>query len=508
MKRKQIFYAVLISALALLMSCDPLGTFDDVSNQKPVADAGGDQTVVLGETVYLDGSGSSDPDGSPLDYLWEIFAVPETSEITNDSLANPGVFYTSFTPDVAGDYIIRLNVTDPYDPAADDIRVNVIAGSSNEVPTVSFDAGSDAYGDTGQTLNFTVVADDSDGSITNYAWDFGDGSTVESVAATESHSYSSAGDYTVTVTVTDDQGAEATTSHDVSITTAGSDPAPVAKFTVDSASFDLIGGGGVTLNVTNNDSYVVDESNNPDLVSYEWDFGDGSALITGTLTLGNAWISDVNPTHTYTQPGNYTITLTVTDADNLTDSYSVNIKVVDSDADEKDTKLPPYKDATLRGNGDTLNKDYVFAGLYDDEKDPFAAVFAFDMRDFIKNGVSISEAVMILEYRSVEGDKIDKAVFQPRVINPGYEWREDSAGDYEEMLNKSEPFGEKISFTELGATYKLDLSEAAAKWVNEGYESLDIMLEPVGQNPTGSLIQFKAQETEEPNVRLNVRYYE
>ncbi|AHC15948.1 PKD domain-containing protein [Salinispira pacifica] len=507
MKRIQIIFAVLISALLLLMSCDPLGTFDDVSNQKPVADAGGDQTVVLGETVYLDGSGSSDPDGSPLDYLWEIFAVPETSAITDDSLANPGVFYTSFTPDQAGDYIIRLNVSDPYDEVADDIRVNVIAGSSNELPTVSFDASSPDYGYTGQSLDFAVNADDTDGTIANHAWDFGDGSTVESGSATESHSYSSAGEYTVTVTVTDDQGAEATASHDVSITDAGSDPAPVAKFAVDSTLLDINGDSNV-LAITQNDSYVVDENNDPDLASYEWDFGDGSAPVTGTNINNLAWTISSNLTHTYTQPGSYTVTLTVTDNDNLTDSYSVNIRVDDSGADEKDTKLTPYKDATLRGNGDTINKEYVFAGLYRDEKDPFAAVFAFDMRDFIQNSFSISEAVMILEYRSVEGDEIDKAVFQPRVINPGYEWKEDSAGDYEEMLNKSEPFGEKISFTELGATYKLDLSEAASKWVKEGYESLDIMLEPIGQTPTGSLIQFKAQETEEPNVRLNLRYYE
>lgn len=383
----------------------------------------------------------------------------------------------------------------------------MIAGSSNEVPTVSFDASSEAYGDTGANLSFTVDANDSDGSIDNYAWDFGDGTSYDSLNPTESYTFSNAGEYTVTVTVTDDQGAEATASHDVSITDAGSDPAPVAKFAVDSTLLDIDGGLNV-LKINQNDSYVVDESNNSDLASYEWDFGDGSAPVTGTLITDLAWTISSDLTHTYTQPGSYTVTLTVTDDDNLTDSYSVNIKVDDSSADEQESQLPPYKDATLRGNGDTLNKDYVFAGLYEDEKDPFAAVFAFNMRDFIQNAVSVSEAIMILEYRSVEGDEIDKAVFQPRVINPGYEWKEDAAGEYEEMLSKSEPFGEKISFTELGATYKVDLSEAAAKWVNEGHESLDIMLEPIGQTPTGSLIQFKAQETEEPNVGLNVRYYE
>lgn len=57
---------------------------------------------------------------------------------------------------------------------------------------------------------------DSDGSISSYRWDFGDGTTGSGVTA--SHSYASAGTYRATLTVTDDQGAASSTSQDVTVT--------------------------------------------------------------------------------------------------------------------------------------------------------------------------------------------------------------------------------------------------------------------------------------------------
>jgi hypothetical protein len=79
-------------------------------NQPPIANAGPDQTVTVGTLVTLDGRRSSDPDGDPITFQWSFVSTPEGSaaELTGADTAQP-----TFTPDVAGEYIIELTVTDP-----------------------------------------------------------------------------------------------------------------------------------------------------------------------------------------------------------------------------------------------------------------------------------------------------------------------------------------------------------------------------------------------------------
>ena len=78
-------------------------------NRSPVADAGPDQTVQVGETVRLDGSDSSDPDGDPLSYEWRFFSRPPSSRA---ALSTPLSVRTSFVPDVVGQYVVELTVKD------------------------------------------------------------------------------------------------------------------------------------------------------------------------------------------------------------------------------------------------------------------------------------------------------------------------------------------------------------------------------------------------------------
>lgn len=78
-------------------------------NTAPTADAGNDQTVETGDTVNLDGSGSSDPQGDALTYAWTMTTKPleSTATLTGSTTETP-----SFTADVAGEYVVTLVVDD------------------------------------------------------------------------------------------------------------------------------------------------------------------------------------------------------------------------------------------------------------------------------------------------------------------------------------------------------------------------------------------------------------
>jgi peptide/nickel transport system substrate-binding protein len=195
----------------------------------------------------------------------------------------------------------------------------------------------------GDTVDFSAEGSrDPDGEIVSYDWDFGDGNTGNGV--TVSHKYDIPGDYVITVTVVDDEGASS--SNDVTPIFIKVDR-PELNPTVDSPPFAIIAVSGqvvdeseeVTFDAVSSYGWKMRRGEiTPDLTkitAWEWDFGDGS---TG---------EGEEATHMYASSGNYAVLLEVTDDQGQTDEVIRTIRV-----------LPPGSEYV----GEIKNPDtYIFA---------------------------------------------------------------------------------------------------------------------------------------------------
>ena len=173
--------------------------------QSPVARAGGPYRGTVAAPISFDGSASSDADGSIVSFDWSF----------GDGSTGSGARLMHVYGN-AGVYTVVLTVTDDSGrkgnatATAEIVPVNV-----NQSPT------SNAGGPYSGRRNIPVAFDgsrssDPDGGVLFYAWDFGDGTQGTGINPT--HSYATAGDYSVTLRVTDSAGStSAATTASVSI---------------------------------------------------------------------------------------------------------------------------------------------------------------------------------------------------------------------------------------------------------------------------------------------------
>ena len=115
------YLLMLIFSLAIFTSCDDE---EDPTPNTLTANAGSDQSVEVGQTVIIDGTGSSDSEGNPITYLWSFSSVPSGSTAT---ISNATSASASFIPDVEGTYVVTLTISNATDSKTDDISIDAVA---------------------------------------------------------------------------------------------------------------------------------------------------------------------------------------------------------------------------------------------------------------------------------------------------------------------------------------------------------------------------------------------
>lgn len=211
MRTSQIMVLVLIAGTAWMVGCGGGGKSSGPAgpdNRAPTANAGTDQNVAAGALVTLMGSGT-DPDSDPLTFTWSFVSRPSGSTAT---LANANSATATFTPDLAGTYVLRLTISDSRDGTATG-EVRVIAAVTNRVPTAS--AGANQNVPVGAVVNLMGSGTDPDGDPLTFAWSStakplaSSATVVNANAGQASFVPDASGVYDFRLTVTDNRGGSA-----------------------------------------------------------------------------------------------------------------------------------------------------------------------------------------------------------------------------------------------------------------------------------------------------------
>jgi len=273
--------------LGALSGCDLFNKDDEAEAPEAsfsVNETGGTAPVTVTFTDTSD-------DGSDDIYQW----LWEFGDGNTSSLQNPQHDYS-----IPGTYTVSLTVTSE-DGADTETRTDLI--SVEALPPVAAFSVSTTTGDAPLTVNFSDDSTQGTGQINQWQWDFGDGNT--STESSPEHTYTEPGNYTVNLTVSDEYSSHSVTAAEPVVVLA---VPPEAAMEVSATSGDM----PFTVTFTDTSS-----AGSGEITQWLWDFGDGTTS------------SEANPEHTYTEAGNYTVSLTVTADGNDTVTQEEWIEVTD-----------------------------------------------------------------------------------------------------------------------------------------------------------------------------------
>jgi PKD repeat protein len=281
--------AVVTGTLVLASACSGDGGTPPSENTAPVANFAVPSCTI---NVPCDFVSTSTDDAQVMAWSWDFDGDGNPDATTANA---------SFTYTTAGTFNVSLTVHDAQGLSQTKISSITIApvDPGNPPPTAGFTHTCNAA-DCSFTSTSTDVAP---GTIATYAWDFGDGATADVNDPSHSYTVTAPTDFTVTLTVTDNQGA--TDVETQTVTVAPPNTPPTAGFTH-------------TCNAANCSFTSTSTDVAPGTIAtYAWDFGDGATAAVS------------NPSHGYAvvNPTDFTVTLTVTDNEGATDVESQTITV-------------------------------------------------------------------------------------------------------------------------------------------------------------------------------------
>ena len=269
-------------------------------------------------TVVVDGSGSSDPDGTIMSYDW---AFGDGTGATG--MGVPGT--VSHTYSASNTYDITLTVTDNDGLISDPATLTVTVSKELMYPVALFTPSM-----AGMVASVDATASyDPDGTSLAYAWNFGDGSPVDTTSGVKAtHTYTIAATYPITLTVTDADNLASSVSHDV-IAVMNTPPVlgPIGAKTVNELAL-------LTFTATATDA---------DIPAQTLTFS-----LTGTVPVG----ASITPAGLFTWtpteaqgPGDYTFDVVVSDGV-VTDSETITVHVNEDNS--------PTASFTYAVNGQTV----------------------------------------------------------------------------------------------------------------------------------------------------------
>ena len=289
---KRIILSLLLMAPLVLAGCSLDTILNTLVNQIPVAVINASpQDGHAPLTVTFDASRSHD-DAGIAEYHWD-FGDPHDTLPASSATATHTFQYP-------GTYLVKLTVIDE-DGTLDSEILAIIA--TNPPPVASFSVSNERPS-AGALVDFDASGSyDPNGEVVAYSWDFGDGNTGS--GAKTNHSYTDVDYYVVTLTVTDDQGETGTARLAIITQQAAGDNCggdscgggdiPLAVIT----GFPSCAGVAVGVPITFDGSFS--RSAEGEIVQYKWDFGDEETAVGAIVT------------HTYQQPGRFTVVLTIND---------------------------------------------------------------------------------------------------------------------------------------------------------------------------------------------------
>jgi PKD repeat protein len=224
---------------------------------------------------------STDPEDDIVQWNWDF--GDGNFEITTIS-TNPLHYYGA-----NGVYLVKLTVVDGGGLSHTyslQVSVTNIPDNGEPVPQFWFEVQVDP-----KEYKFYDNSIDPNGVITNWHWNWGDGTTNDYGVSTDpTHTYASDGSYLVTLSVTGAGGILYTIAHTV-VVNSGVDLSiqPIADFVINSCK---LVGTDIKVSFLDTSDLGTDADGNPvQIVSWEWDFGDGTAVAKGP--------DEQNPKHTY-----------------------------------------------------------------------------------------------------------------------------------------------------------------------------------------------------------------